>query len=295
MQRRMARVVREDDIKRFWQDAPVDESAFGDIKNNFAGDWGAFFTAYDKWRYAGQRHILSALDQFDWNGKRVLEIGLGQGADSEQLIRRGARWSGIDLTPESVERLRARLKIHNLPYEELHQGSALALPFQNEQFDMVYSHGVLHHIPEINSAQHEIRRILKPNGRLIMMVYARHSLNYHFAIRIVRRMGLALLFLLPIPARGIYAEHKRLAREKGLWNYLKLSNFISRSTDGPHNPYSKVYDRRGIVENFSDFDVVRTFKLWMHAPPLPVHRLPGQGLLGWHLWAELKPKIEKRI
>jgi ubiquinone/menaquinone biosynthesis C-methylase UbiE len=288
-------VVDEDTIKDFWQNAPVDEAAVGGFKKDFESDWTAFFTTYDQWRYQSQGHILSSLDQFNWNGKRVLEIGLGQGADSEQLIRRGARWSGIDLTAESVERLRMRLQIRNLPYEELHQGSALKLPFKDNSFDAVYSHGVLHHIPEIDMAQSEIRRVLKPNGRLVIMVYARHSLNYHFGIKIMRRIGLVLVYVLPIPLHGIYAEHKRLARENGLLNYLKLSNFLSRSTDGPHNPYSKVYDTKEIMKDFPDFEIVRTFKRWMHAPPLPVHALPGESLLGWHLWAELKPKVQSQL
>lgn len=283
-------MINEQEIKAFWQNAPVDETNMGDLEGFFGGDWARFFEAYDKWRYSYQAHILRALDQFDWNGKRVLEIGLGQGADSEQLIRRGARWSGIDLTPASVQRVCTRLRVHKLAYESLHEGSVLALPFTDSAFDVVYSHGVLHHIPEIRVAQREIWRVLKPDGRLVMMVYARHSLNYHFSIKILRRFGLMMLYVLPFSPPGIYGEHKRLARGNGLWNYLKLSNFTSRSTDGPHNPYSKVYDSRTIIKDFPDFDIIRTFKLWMHAPPLPVHRMLGESLLGWHLWAELKPK-----
>jgi len=281
----------EKDIKAFWQSTPVDEINAGDLEGRFAGNWANVFEAYDKWRYTHQAHILQALDKFDWKDQRVLEIGLGQGADSEQLIQRGARWSGIDVTPKSVERLRMRLKLHNLPYDALHEGSVLALPFDDGSFDAVYSHGVLHHVPEIQLAQREIRRVLKPEGFLVLMVYARHSLNYHVSIRILRRVGLVTLYFLPIPVGGIYAEHKRLARENGIWNYLKLSNFVNRSTDGPHNPYSKVYRKKAIVEDFPDFDIVRTFKRWMHAPPLPVHGMPGESLLGWHLWAELRPKL----
>ena len=41
-----------------------------------------------------ENHIPACLDALGVSGKRVLEIGLGQGADSESLIRRGARSSG---------------------------------------------------------------------------------------------------------------------------------------------------------------------------------------------------------
>jgi ubiquinone/menaquinone biosynthesis C-methylase UbiE len=282
--------VAESDVQRHWETIPVCENIFGTLRKDFCGDHEAFFRAYDDWLYSTQGHILKALDKFPWRGRRVLEIGLGQGADSEQLIRRGARWSGIDLTAESVSRLRQRLSIRHLPHEDVVQGSALRLPFPDERFDAVYSHGVLHHIPDIKSAQREIRRILKRDGRLIMMVYARNSLNYQISIKWLRRLGLVSLYVLPIPLTGIYASHKQRAREMGLWRYLKLSNFIHHSTDGPENPYSKVYNRRAILADFPDFEIVRTFKLYMHAPPLPVHGLPGAGWLGWHLWAELRPR-----
>ena len=157
---------------------------------------------------------------------------------------------------------------------------------------MVYSHGVLHHIPDIKGAQQEIRRILKEDGRLIMMVYARNSLNYQLAIKWLRRTGLALIYVLPVEGTGIYAQHKKLAKQYGLFEYLKMKNFLHRSTDGPENPYAKVYDERAIKQDFPDFNIVRSFKRWMHAPPLPVHGLPGEKYLGWHLWAELKPRAK---
>jgi ubiquinone/menaquinone biosynthesis C-methylase UbiE len=273
-----------------WEAIPVGENVIGALHTDFGGDYTAFFEAYDRWLYTNQSHILYGLDQFDWGGKRVLEIGLGQGADSEQLVRRGATWSGIDLTRESVQRVKKRFELRGLPRELIMQGSAVRLPFSDNVFDMIYSHGVLHHVPEILAAQAEIYRVLKDDGRLIIMVYARNSLNYQLSIKWLRRFGLMVLFVLPVRLDGIYGEHKRRAQQMGLMKYLKLDNFISRSTDGPANPYSKVYDRKSLLCDFPSFEVIRTFKLWMHAPPLPVHGFPGEGLLGWHLWAELKPR-----
>ena len=88
-------MVEEPEIKLHWQDNPVGENVFGRLYEDFSEDYEAFFDAYDKWRYKKEGHVLRALDKFDWRGKRVLEIGLGQGADSEQLIQRGACWSGV--------------------------------------------------------------------------------------------------------------------------------------------------------------------------------------------------------
>ncbi|MBV9304939.1 MAG: class I SAM-dependent methyltransferase [Acidobacteriaceae bacterium] len=286
---------KESRIKRHWQAIPVGENVIGSLSRDFGGDYAAFFNSYDHWLYKTQSHILDALNEFQWKGRRVLEIGLGQGSDSEQLIKRGALWSGIDLTAESVTRVRKRLELRSLPYENLVQASATNIPFRDRLFDMVYSHGVLHHIPNIKGAQQEIRRVLKEDGRLVMMVYARNSLNYQVAIKWLRRMGLALMYVLPVEGTGIYTQHKKLAKQYGLFEYLKMKNFLHRSTDGPENPYSKVYDERTIKQDFPDFHVVRTFKRWMHAPPLPVHGLPGEKHVGWHLWAELKARAEDEL
>lgn len=57
--------------------------------------------------------------------------------------------SGVDLTAESIARVQARLTLRDLPCKELRQGSVLDLPFADDTFDMVFSHGVLHHVPDI--------------------------------------------------------------------------------------------------------------------------------------------------
>ena len=94
-----------------------------------------------------------------------------------RLIRNGACWSGGYLTAESIDRVRTRLALRGLPYDELRQGSVLGLPFTDDTFDIVLSHGVLHHVPDINHARAR-PRLLRSGGELVIMLYARWSLNY---------------------------------------------------------------------------------------------------------------------
>jgi SAM-dependent methyltransferase len=287
--------MNETEVREFWNAHSCGDHIVGGLHGEFADDYERFFAAYDAWRYDQEGHIPACLDRFDFRDQRVLEIGLGQGAESEQLIRRGARWSGLDLTQESVERVRARLELRALPYGNLRQGSALDIPWTNGSFDVVFSHGVLHHIPDIHTAQAEIHRVLRPGGMLVAMLYARHSLNYQLSIRVVRRAILATAYPLRRSrllrdAPPILRQHLENAEREGLRRYLQLDAFTHRSTDGPLNPYARVYSPREVEANFPDFELVEAFSRYMHAPPLPVHRLPCERWLGWHLWVRLRAR-----
>lgn len=207
--------MKESEIQSFWQRYPCGDMQVGGIQR-YRNDYEAFFKEYDNFRYSKESHIIRCLDKINFKNRDTLEIGLGQGADSEQIIRRGAIWSGIDLTNESVERVKVRFALRELPYKELKQGSVLDLPFDNNSFDIVFSHGVLHHVPNINKAQNEIHRVLKPAGELIVMLYAKMSLNYLLSISILRRLGLIILYFSNYDLGGIYSQHLVNAHNIGL-------------------------------------------------------------------------------
>jgi SAM-dependent methyltransferase len=291
------RLMDEQAVQRFWQDHACGDAQVGGLHERFHDDYENFFTDYDRFRYLNERHLVACLEALNVTGKQVLEIGLGEGSDSERLIREGAQWSGVDLTAESVARVRTRLTLRELPYQELRQASVLDLPFADDSFDMVFSHGVLHHVPDIRQAQSEIHRVLRPSGELVIMMYARWSLNYLVSIGLVRRA--ALLGAYPLAqvgilksglSRGTLAGHLDNAKRMGLFRYLRLDEFVHHNTDGPANPYALVYDRRRIERDFPSFRITRMYKRFMHAPPLPVHRLPGETVMGWHLWIHLVPR-----
>ena len=281
----------ESEIGDFWETHPCGDQLLGGLEERFRGDYSTFFSSYDAERYRIESHIPACLDALDVSGKRVLEIGLGQGAESEGLIRRGARWTGLDLTAESVRRVAVRLTLNELPYEEILQGTAVKIPAEDDSFDLVFSHGVLHHIPDIHSAQTEIHRVLRPGGRLVAMLYARRSLNYLVSIAVVRRAALLAAWPLRTRVRGGYLrDHLDNAEREGIWPYLSLSRFVHASTDGPSSPFARVYDLKDVQRDFPDFRIVGSHKEFMHAPPLSVHGLPGASLMGWHLWVELEPR-----
>jgi SAM-dependent methyltransferase len=135
-------------------------------------------------------------------GQRVLEIGVGLGADHQRFAAAGAALAGIDLTERAVAHARRRLELFGLA-SQLKQGDAENLPFEDASFDLVYSWGVIHHSPNTPRAVAEIHRVLKPGGTAKIMVYHTWSIvGYMLWVRY------ALLGLKPWRSLAdIYSRH----------------------------------------------------------------------------------------
>lgn len=120
--------------------------------------------------------IIEEFAQFESaTGKKVLEIGVGLGADHQRFAQAGARLTGIDLTARAVEHTRRRLALFGLD-SALSTGDAENLVFPSDEFDRVYSWGVLHHSPNTPKAISEVHRVLRPGGVANVMIYHKWSL-----------------------------------------------------------------------------------------------------------------------
>ncbi len=128
----------------------------------------------DRIRYEIEPEILRFAGFESAAGKRVLEIGVGMGADFLRWVRAGAVATGVDLTERAVELTKGRLASEGLVAEAL-VADAEQLPFPDGSFDIVYSWGVLHHTPNPAQALAEAQRVLAPGGELRMMLYHRRS------------------------------------------------------------------------------------------------------------------------
>ena len=126
-------------------------------------------------------------------GKHVLEIGCGLGAASAEFARQHARVTALDVTWSGVNAVARRFALERLRGAAV-QGDAMHLPFPNSSFDFVWSWGVLLHAPDLGAALAEIRRVLKPDGELRLMIYNRHS--FYNWLGIVGRYGVLHLQLL---------------------------------------------------------------------------------------------------
>jgi ubiquinone/menaquinone biosynthesis C-methylase UbiE len=277
-------------IKKFWNENPVGSNFINYEQSK------SFYEKYDEFRYRTEGHILQELDTIDFKGKKVLEIGLGQGSDSMQIINRGALYYGLDLTEESVRRVKERFEFNKKPYQEVILGNAESIAYSKDFFDIVYSHGVIHHSENIEMIVKEIYRVLKPGGLAVVMLYHKNSFNYYISISIIRRLGLLLLLLFPF-FNKLIAKVTGESTERIIKHLINLknegfSNFIHKSTDGPDNIYSSVWSINSASKLFINFIKV-TFKIHFLNER---HLLGIQYLLpksfknliamhyGWHLW-----------
>ncbi len=101
----------------------------------------------------------------DVDGRRILDVGCGSGPLSAALRDRGAIISGFDLSKEMLELARRRLgEDADLTVADL----AKPLPYGDAAFDDVTASLVLHYLQDWTEPLAELRRILKPSGRLIL-------------------------------------------------------------------------------------------------------------------------------
>ncbi|MDQ0755623.1 class I SAM-dependent methyltransferase [Arthrobacter sp. B3I4] len=119
-------------------------------------------------------------------GRRILDAGCGSGPLSAALRAKGAIMSGFDASPAMLDLARQRLgSSADLYVADLSK----PLPFADDSFDDVVASLVLHYLEDWSGPLAELRRVLKPGGRLIVSVNhpAVSVVNYpsedYFAIR----------------------------------------------------------------------------------------------------------------
>lgn len=263
-----------------------------------------FFAEVERERYELEPDIPEMANFASWRDRDVLEAGCGIATDGLQFARSGARYTGIDFSTTALDLARQRFDRERLPGRFV-EGSLVELPFQDSSFDLVYSMGVIHHIPDTERVVAEFRRVLREGGTAIVMVYHRDSFNYRFSILMVRR-ALAAVLLLPrgidLVARitrepeDVLRGNRELLREHGLAYVRDRQLFLNNSTDGPGNPLSKVYTRHDAERLFASFAEVRTAVRFLHLRSYPAGGRVARAQLGqrlgsrwgWHLWIDAK-------
>jgi ubiquinone/menaquinone biosynthesis C-methylase UbiE len=208
----------------------------------------------------------------NFKGKRVLDVGAGNGYVLGKYAVEGAVVSGIDITPTAIDLCEKRFRYARLR-GDFRIAQAEALPYEDQTFDCVCSMGVLHHVSDTKKAIAEIFRVLKPGGRLIVMFYHRHSLQYLVKYRL------------------------------NSWLQGKSMEQLVNEFDGVGNPRGDVYSRSELAALLGAFADVRLSVGYLTGDMvfprggrfLPNFFLkPLAPMFGWNLYAKAwKPALER--
>lgn len=164
----------------------------------------------------------------------VLEIGLGYGSVTRRLNGRSKGLVSLDIAPRAVEF--AKL---TAPGAHCVRGSARSLPFADASLDCVVSIGCLHHCGDLREGLRECMRILKPGGRLIVMVYNAHS---------YKRWIVAPVATL----RAVVSERRGSGFRAGSAAPRRVSWFWDRSPSGAAPPHTEFVSKRQLLDLVAD-------------------------------------------
>jgi ubiquinone/menaquinone biosynthesis C-methylase UbiE len=167
--------TKKESVMKFWNAAPNESLSVGAPK-----DSNEFFFETENKRYnqlhrdLGKAFLKEAIGFENYSGRKILEIGCGIGMDSIQFARSGNELTLLDLSFESLKITRERLNVEGYNASFV-GGDSENLPFSDDQFDVVYSYGVIHHSPDTAKSVKEIFRVLKSGGEAIVMLYNFYS------------------------------------------------------------------------------------------------------------------------
>lgn len=137
--------------------------------------------AYRKWRESELGRITDRIEEeliLDLigpvAGKRLLDVGCGDGVLSVRLAQAGADVTGLDNEPRMLVAARRRANETGLQISFV-DGTAQALPMDECSFDIVVAVTVLCFVAEPDRAFHEMARVLRPGGRLVIGELGRYS------------------------------------------------------------------------------------------------------------------------
>jgi SAM-dependent methyltransferase len=122
------------------------------------------------WWYVGRRRIIQSLVEkicrtLNKTNPRILDVGCGTGANLKMLAACG-RAEGVDISPQAVEFCRER------GLDSVKLGAAEQLPYEDGSFDVVTALDVVEHLDDDVAGLREMRRVLRPDGRVLLFVPA---------------------------------------------------------------------------------------------------------------------------
>jgi ubiquinone/menaquinone biosynthesis C-methylase UbiE len=167
----------------------------------------------------------------------LLDIGTGTGRMLELFAGLAARAIGIDQSAAMLAIARSNLDKHAVRNAQVRQGDIYALPVEREAYDLVLVHQVLHFLDDPARAIREMKRVMAPGGRILIVDFAPHEQEFLRSEHAHRRLGFGKDEIAAILSdAGLeLIEHKALpheAKADALTVSLWLARDRRRQVDG---------------------------------------------------------------
>ena len=213
----------------------------------------------------------TGLAQKAWQGRLVLDLGVGAGRFAEVAAANGAEVVAVDLST-AVDVARDALD----PAAAVHfvQADVFALPFRPGSFDIAYAIGVLHHTPDPRAAFRCLAEMARPDGDVAVYVYDRYGWTYRAAdlwrrltTRLPRRLMLWLtalagplypLYRLPLFGKVLQLLAPISSHPHWRWRWLDTFDWYT-----PRYQWKFLYPE--VAQWFHDMDLTIT---WMGEGPI---------------------------
>ncbi len=201
-QRGAAAALGRDILARLAFDDPVpaaDRARLAEVRRARAEQAARYFAAHaadwDELRalHVAEERVEAAIRDMIGTApvRNLLDLGTGTGRMLELLAPLAARAVGIDQSPQMLAVARARLEKAGLRNIQLRQGDIYALPVEQDFYDLVIIHQVLHYLDDPGRAVREAVRALRPSGRLLIVDFAPHEEESLRSNHAHRRLGFA--------------------------------------------------------------------------------------------------------
>ena len=162
--------------------------------------------------------------------RSLLDLGTGTGRILELFGPSIERGLGIDLSLDMLLLARARLERAGLRHCSVRQGDIYDLPVPANSFDVVVIHQVLHFLDDGARAIREAARVLAPSGRVVVVDFAPHDLEFLREEHAHRRLGFSTETVAQwMAAAGLdMAHHRSLPPEPGSDGKIAVSVWFGR-------------------------------------------------------------------
>ena len=183
-----------------------------------------FFQEVERYRFEKLSYLNDYADYSAYAGKKVLDVGCGLGTDTARLAKAGASVTGIDISSRAIELSETNFEQRSLR-GEFKQMNGERMSFEDNSFDFVYCHTVLHFTPSPTELVKEIYRVIKPGGEALMMMINRRSWLFF-----LHRLAKLKIDYLDSPVFHLYARREFDALCSQFDSYdIKVERFPTRT------------------------------------------------------------------